>query len=253
MAKGISWRKGNSSSTELVEVQQENQHLNMALEFVQESLRDALLRVEDVGWKPLGEEYDGTEYPLESAKKNSVITRALVTINPLVKRGMNVRTAYIWGNGVEFKGIEKYKAFAELPSNKKWLLSPKAHAEMEMCLGTDGNFFLLLTKGGRASKGAGSVQRLPMHQITGTISNPDNLEEVWFYRREWTSIISNPENDRTSRRTTWSTTPPPTTTPPCTGVRRSSGASLSSGPPPSPSPTPTSRLDGAGASRTCCP
>lgn len=195
MAKGISWRKGNSSSTELAEVVQENQHLNMAMDFLQESLRDALLRVEDIGWKPLGEDYDGVEYPLESAKSNSVITRALVTINPLVKRGMNVRTAYIWGNGVEFKGIEKYKAFAELPANKKWLLSPKAHAEMEMCLGTDGNFFLLLTKGGRSSKGAGSVQRLPMHQITGTISNPDNLEEIWFYKREWTSIISKADTD----------------------------------------------------------
>lgn len=164
-----------SSLREIAELRDNNAALQNGLEYLQESLRDALLRMEDVGWKPLGEDYNGTEYPLEAAKKNSVTTRALVTINPLVKRGMNVRTAYIWGAGVEFKGIENYKDFAEFPANKKWLMSPKAHAEMEMCLGTDGNFILLLTKLPKPR-----VQRIPLHQITGTINNPDNFEEIWF-------------------------------------------------------------------------
>ena len=190
LAKKIgSARSRNSSapapSAELVEIRQENTALKDGLEYLQESLRDALLRMEDIGWKPMGEDYNGTEYPLESAKQNSVTTRALVTINPLVKRGMNVRTAYIWGNGVEFKGWEKYKEFFEAPANKKWLISTKAHAEMEMCLGTDGNFVLMLTKLPKPH-----VQRIPLHQIAGTINNPDNFEEIWFYRREWDSVVS---------------------------------------------------------------
>lgn len=195
MAKKIgSARSRNSGvaapSAELAEISRENVALRDGLEYLQESLRDALLRMEDIGWKPMGEDYNGTEYPLESAKKNSVTTRALVTINPLVKRGMNVRTAYIWGNGVEFDGLEKYKDFAESPANKKWLLSPKAHAEMEMCLGTDGTFVLLLTKLPKPH-----VQRIPLHQITGTINNPDNFEEIWFYRREWDSTVSSQSDE----------------------------------------------------------
>jgi hypothetical protein len=181
-----------SSLREIAELRDNNAALQNGLEYLQESLRDALLRMEDIGWKPLGEDYNGTEYPLEAAKRNSVTTRALVTINPLVKRGMNVRTAYIWGAGVEFKGIENYSEFAEFPANKKWLMSPKAHAEMEMCLGTDGNFILLLTKLPKPR-----VQRIPLHQITGTINNPDNFEEIWFYRREWDSVRSSQTDERT--------------------------------------------------------
>jgi hypothetical protein len=176
---------------EVAELREQNVSLQNGLEFLQESLRDALLRMEDIGWKPLGEDYNGTEYPLESAKKNSVTMRALVTINPLVKRGMNVRTAYIWGGGVEFKGAENYQEFFEAPANKKWLVSSKAHSEMEMCLGTDGNFPLLLTKLPKPR-----VQRIPLHQITGTINNPDNFEEIWFYRREWDSVVSSQTDEK---------------------------------------------------------
>jgi hypothetical protein len=182
-----------SSLREVAELREKNAALQNGLEYLQESLRDALLRFEDIGWKPMGEEYNGTEYPLEAAKKNSVTTRALVTINPLVKRGMNVRTAYIWGGGVEFEGMENYPEFFENPANKKWLVSPKAYAEMEMCLGTDGNFVLLLTKLPKAR-----VQRIPLTQITGTINNPDCFEEVWFYRREWDSTVSSTTDEKES-------------------------------------------------------
>ena len=196
--KKIGPRKGaalqTSSLAEVATTPDETEGLKQALSYMQESLADALLRIDNQGWKPLGEEYDGTEYPLDSAKKNSVITRALVTVNPIVKRGMHVRIAYIWGNGVEFKGLDGHKDFAKKANNKKWLLSPKAWAEMEMCLGTDGNFFLLL------NKAKGSVQRIPMHQITGTISNPDNAEEIWFYKREWDTITTDEANDATTTK-----------------------------------------------------
>lgn len=204
--KNIGPRKGASLQTRSVAEAApatgeltETEALKQGIEFLQESLADALLRLDNVGWKPLGEDYDGTEYPLASAKKNSVITRALVTINPLVKRGMHVRTAYIWGNGVEFKGLDKYKDFAKKAVNKKWLLSPKAWAEMEMCHGTDGNYFLLLDKKKL------TVQRIPLMQITGTISNPENAEDIWFYKREWdvTESSHTADTSKTVRKTAY--------------------------------------------------
>lgn len=192
--KKIGPRKGagykSSALAEVTSGSNEVAVLKQGIEYLQESLADALMRIDNQGWKPMGEDYNGTEYPLDAAKRNSVITRALVTINPLVKRGMQVRTAYIWGNGVEFKGIEKYKDFAKNPVNKKYFLSPKAHAELEMCHGTDGNFFALLTKSKK------TVRRIPMHQITGTIANPECAEEIWFYRREWDVVESDAETDQ---------------------------------------------------------
>src|SRR5690554_7679352 len=57
--------------------------------------------VDDIGWKPLGPLQSEEEMPLDTLKRAAETCRALVTINPLVKRGIAVRTSYIWGKGVK--------------------------------------------------------------------------------------------------------------------------------------------------------
>lgn len=198
------WGFGNSAEqealkAELAEARAENQVLANGLEIVQENMADVVLALDNQGWNPMGEDLDMSEVPLSTIKKTSRTTRSLVVINPLAKRGVSVRTAYIWGNGVEFKGLDLKDTFIKSANMQKYLLSPKACSEMESCLATDGNFFLLVSKGGTFYSSKKSVQRLPMAQITGSVTNPDNHEEIWFYRREWLRIINNSEVEAETR------------------------------------------------------
>ena len=175
---------------EAVDLHAENAALREAVIDLKESMADVQLALDNVGWNPIGEDINMQEIPLASIKKFSEITRALGTINPLAKRGIAVRTAYIWGNGIVLDGLDEGSAFAKSAVNKKYLLSEKAQIELEFCLATDGNFFIM------ADKDKQTVQRIPLHQITGTVSNPDNAEEIWFYKREWKRTITDPKTEK---------------------------------------------------------
>jgi len=174
---------------ELVETRAANAALSETVLELKESIADVQLALDNIGWRPLGEDVDMNELPLSAIRNYTNVTRALAVINPLIKRGLAVRHAYIWGNGIKLDGLEKHEAFVKSAVNQKYLLSDKAQEELENCLATDGNFFLLVTKPGSKSKN-GAVARVPMRQITGTISNPDNAEEIWFYKREWKTTVT---------------------------------------------------------------
>lgn len=165
-----------------------NTQLEFAVETLQESIADVVLKLDDIGWRPLGEDVDATEIPLNTIKDVSQTTRGLLSINPLIKRGLAFRVSYIHGPGVEFTGLDKNHALLTNPTNDKFFFSAQAKEENENVLGTDGNLFLLLTKS-RARRGVGTITRVPMKQITGTVSDPDNPEDVWFYKREWETIV----------------------------------------------------------------
>lgn len=177
-------------SATLASLQEQNNALQNSMEVLQESFADAMLALDDVGWKPLGGDEDATEIRLETIKTISQTTRGLVAINPLIKRGVAVRTTYIWGEGVKFEGVDEDDPILTDRTNKKFLFSPQAFAEMEACMATDGQLFTLISKA-RARRLAGNsgvpkITRVPMKEITGTMSDPENKEDVWFYRRDFT-------------------------------------------------------------------
>jgi hypothetical protein len=176
---------------QLLEVEKANAGLAETVLELKESLADVTLALDNIGWSPLGGEYgDMRELPLQTIKDQTKVTRALAVINPLIKRGIAVRTAYIWGNGIKLDGLDETSEFAKHAGNKKYLFSEKAQMEMESCLATDGNFFLMVTKKSARSK-ADRLTRVPMWQITGAVSDPENAEDIWFYKREWNTVVTN--------------------------------------------------------------
>jgi hypothetical protein len=199
----------------LEEVQQENLYLQEDLALLKESMADVVLRMEDLGWQKLmGTMDDADAIGLGTVKNTSKTCRSLAILNPIIVRGINVRTAYIWGNGVEFGPKESGKAkklseaaapakklgtaeqgFLDQPSVKKWLASDQAWQEMEKATSTDGNFFMLVSKNTVTPRGRRKarhdVARVPMDQITGAVTDQDNVESIWFYRREWTRLNPN--------------------------------------------------------------
>lgn len=163
---------------------------------IENALADMMLKIDDIGWQKLsgfdmGDENELTKDTLEEVAQ---ALRAMLVINPLVKRGINMRAQYVHGKGVEFRGIDAGHKLFKDRKNKQYLFSDEARAENERCLATDGNFFVLATgsvdnrrtRGKRVGKaGSPAVQRIPMSQIEGIVTNPDDSEDVWFYRREW--------------------------------------------------------------------
>lgn len=141
-------------------------------------MAEAILAFEDYGWEPLGQPLE-QEMPLETVRKTSKQCRALVAVNPLVKNAVAVRTAYIWGKDLEFTGVGENHEIFKNSRNAKYLFSSEAKIENEKALATDGAFFFL------ADKSAKTGMRIPLDQITDVLSSPDNVEEIWFYKRSW--------------------------------------------------------------------
>lgn len=185
-------------STELQELSEVVKNQQDQIEFLEESrMADLQLALDNVGWSPLGQDLAGEELDLETIKDTSDTLRALNVINPLVKRGISMRVQYVWGKGVMFKGIDENNSVFQNPLNQRYMFSAEALAEAERCLSTDGNFFVIASgkisgpRGGRRSAtslGSAKLMRVPLQQIVGIVTNPENPEDVWFYRRAWSEI-----------------------------------------------------------------
>lgn len=147
----------------------------------------AILALDDQGWTPLGEL--ATELDAFSLGALHDIAKELserVDGNPLLKRGLGLRTSYVFGKGVEFDNISaRVKELIESPQNQAVLFSSQAMAINEHSHFTAGQFFIL---GNMSNK---NLQRIPFNEITGWVTDPDDMEFVRYYKRSWTR---HPEN-----------------------------------------------------------
>lgn len=161
-----------------------------------ERLGQVDMMVDAAGWVPVYEYGPDHGLMLSQVKIQSRMLRELTIANPLYRRASQLRIVYTWGGGVGFSCRDAQGAVVPMPAslrntlnkprNKRYLLSNSAHEEMERAAFTDGNLFLLV------DDNAKTIQRVPIDQITADVRNPEDLEEIWAFRREWMS-----EQDRT--------------------------------------------------------
>lgn len=182
------WPEGSVPSTSdlLTEVTAlaNNNHL------LQERLADLELAAEDVGWEmataQLTQEF--SRKGLESVTRNC---RVMAVASPLIKRGIQVRTGYIWGQGLTIgaraaAGQDVNSVVQDWwddESNKVSLTSSQAQEELERALGTDGQVFLASF----TDQLTGRVQNrsTPFEEIVDVINNPDDRDDPWFYLRQY--------------------------------------------------------------------
>lgn len=140
------------------------------------------------GWVDLYS-YDSEGPSLDQIKEASSQIRNLMALNPTIKRGSQLRISYVHSKGIDFgeipgsgrgRGVNVDK-FYKLPQNQKYVFSPEAREELERAAYSDGTIFLV------ANESTKAMQRVPIWEINGYITNPDNAEEVWAYRRTWNS------------------------------------------------------------------
>jgi hypothetical protein len=144
-----------------------------------ESLANLSMMLDNQGWNPLYDSQKGG-IPLEDLKRASVQLRELAVGNPLVKRGAKLRSSYVWSRGVNFpKVTSRVRNRMLTTQNERFIFSSEAYEELEMAAYTDGNVFLL----GRDSDT--QFTRIPLSEISGVLTDPDNSEIVWAFRRTW--------------------------------------------------------------------
>lgn len=155
-----------------------------------EALQNIEMMIDSRGWSPIFDGKNSSGMSLTQVKEAAKQLRELLAGNPFIARASEVRNIYIHAGGVDIaaesaagkhsKLTASVQKLVDSASWQRYILESDAREELERCAATDGNVLVLgddLTK---------RVQRLDINQITAELRNPENPEEIWAYRREWT-------------------------------------------------------------------
>jgi hypothetical protein len=159
-----------------------------SLEVAQENLGKLQLALEDVGWAKMGA-WGEREFTRDGIRNASRLCRVMAAANPLIKRGLSVRHAYIFGGGFEIKAKDEkvnevIKRMMTDTGNQRAVFGEQACETNERALGTDGNLVFAAFTNPRT----GHVQYriVPFEQINDIYYNPEDRSEPWLYLREYT-------------------------------------------------------------------
>lgn len=165
---------------------------------LQESLVDLERSMLDPGWTRLVSEAE-LQFTPEGLRRIRAACRVFSIINPLIKRGLNIKSAYVWGQGVEITarangretGEQDVQAvisdFLADPGNIRSVTGPEARDQLEHALGTDGNVYVSCFT--RPLAGQVSTRVIPADEICDIITNPEDVSEPWFYHRRWVQTV----------------------------------------------------------------
>lgn len=168
-----------------------------------ESFGNLELALEDRGWKALTThgEQQFTHAGLIAAAQ---VCRVMAVANPLIRRGLALRGAYVFGDGVTPSATSEGQDVSAVvqawwAENAATVTGEVATERLERVLGTDGN--LLFVNHTNPLTGLVQVRTIPFEEITEILRNPDDATEVWFYRREYNVTRLTPSEDGTTANT----------------------------------------------------
>lgn len=169
-----------------------------------ESVADLERGLFEPGWNRILA-FGEIEFTPEGLIQLRAICRLYGIKNPLIKRGLILRSAYVWGGGVEITARANGKngdgeqdvqaviaAFLDDPGNKRSVTGPEARDQLERSgLGTEGEVFITCFT--RPTTGLVSLRTIAPDEITEVISNPEDASDPWYYRRCWVEKSYNGE------------------------------------------------------------
>lgn len=168
--------------------------LEHLVETLEEALIDQQMAADERGWVRLGD--DGTPVTREQIRDVAKRARVMAIADPLIRRAVNLRVAYVWGSGVTIgaadpddEGGQDVNAVVQafLTDQEATFSSPQACEERERVLMTTGNDFLALTTD--PVTGRVQVRRIPQGQVDDIVTDPEDVETPWFYKRTWTTAV----------------------------------------------------------------
>lgn len=168
-----------------------------ALEIVNEARADLELAMEDRGWSDLLHQGEAG-FTRDGLRRTCRVARVMALGNPLIKRGLNIRQAYIWGGSVSIRALagdedgtsavnDLVQAYLDDPLNKASFIGDEAQEQLERALGTDGN--VMLAQFTSPLTGRVQTRVLPFDQIEDIFFNPEDSSEPWFYLRIYETTV----------------------------------------------------------------
>lgn len=170
---------------------------------LQERLAALELALESADWRRLSMEAD-QEFSRDGLRLIVELCRVMFLKNPLVKRSVQVKRLYLWGQGISIKATDErvqevIKAFLDDEKNQAELTSHQARMMKEVERQTDGNLFFVFFI--NSVTGRVRVRTVPVDEIDTIICNPDDAKDPWYYRRSWVESGLNVETGTTETRT----------------------------------------------------
>ncbi|MCL8026325.1 hypothetical protein [Nocardioides bruguierae] len=169
------------------------------LALVSEALVDLELEAADRGWQVASraQELEFTRAGLDDVARNCSL---MALASPLVKRGVLLRTGYVWGQGVTITARANadadqdvnavVQAFLDDPANAAALFSADAQASLERQVATAGNQILALFPD--PLTGSVQVRTVPFAEVRERVTNPQDRADTWFYLRSFAATVVEP-------------------------------------------------------------
>ncbi|MBX6166306.1 MAG: hypothetical protein IRY84_01475 [Thermobispora bispora] len=160
--------------------------------WLRETISDLERRMYEPGWQRLTALAE-QEFTRDGLRQITAVARVMTLKSPLLKRGLALRTAYVWGQGIHIVARDKkvnevVRRFLDDAGNRRALTGDQAHETLERALFTDGNVLFACFTAPRT--GRVQVRRLPWDEITDVICNPDDASEPWYYQQDgWTERL----------------------------------------------------------------
>ena len=173
----------SEESSELLKEIRDLSQDNRILSESYSALARATLEFDEKGWAPLNQ-FTDTGMELADVKVVSQQARRQTASNPILKRGSTLRASYVFGRGFKMSQAgsplaPRFQKIIEDPINQQVLFSEAACKKNEKSLFTDGNFFVRYDRRNR------KFSRVPLDEIAGWATDPDDPEIIRYYLREY--------------------------------------------------------------------
>jgi hypothetical protein len=154
---------------------------------LQESTARLEMALEEVGWQRLVA-FGQHEFTRDGIERAALLSRLMWRKNPLIKRGVNVRTYFTWAQGVSIAARDEtiqeqvVGPLLEDPWNERLWSGHDAQERLDRTLATDGNVALVL-----ATSARGQVQVRPRQwtEFQEPIRDPEDGAVIRFWLRRW--------------------------------------------------------------------
>ncbi len=124
-----------------------------------------------------------------------LISRLYYIKNPILRRLIDISAAYVFGRGVEISSTDEdaNEVLKEFVEDNAMVLGQIGLAKLEKTKYYDGNIFFAFFPD-KVNTGKVKLRTIDATEMQEIISDPDDTDTEWYFKRVWSQKIWNPAN-----------------------------------------------------------
>jgi hypothetical protein len=153
-----------------------------------ERLTELELELENNSWVRMADRAE-RDFSRVGLREIARTARLAYLKNPLINRAVTVQAQYVFGQGLSITADHELvndvlQDFIDDTGNQDAFTSQQAQMELDQQLTVDGNLFFVLFP--NPTTGICKIRQIPFDEVDEIITNPDDRQDPWFYKRLWT-------------------------------------------------------------------